>query len=575
MKILGINSAYHETAAALIVDGQVHCAVEEERFNRYKHGTQARIDNPDEMPVQAIRYCLEQGNLCGEDLDAVSFSFDLALRQKMWQPDPYGQPGDWGHPEGEQIFQSGLARVPDIISEILNTDILARFHWVPHHLAHAASTYYPAGFDEANILVADGIGEHATTLLGYGTGTQIKECQHFFLPNSLGFLWEKISKFLGFSEYDAAKVMGLAGYGNSQTYKKEFSQIISYDSNGNFQINNDIIQFRQPHFERLMTLFGPIENNGGAGSSQKSQDIAATLQIITNEIMLGLAKHLYNIHPCQALCLAGGVALNCQANWVIKEQGPYEHIYIPSAPHDGGIAIGAGLYTYYNTLSLKAAQTQALAKTTKTVMPHPYTGPAFDDETIYEFLQAQNIDFRHSTNVAKEAAQFVFEGKIVGWFQGGLEFGPRALGNRSLLADPRDYQMRETLNYKVKHREPFRPFSPSVLEEEAHNWFELGKPSESYRYMLFACPAKKDKAKQIPAVLHIDGTGRVQTVNKQINPKYHALISHFATLSGVPMVLNTSFNDSEPIVCTPQDAFNTFCKTKIDVLILGNYIIER
>lgn len=566
MKILGINSAYHETSAALIVDGQVRYAVEEERFNRYKHGTAARIDNPDELPVQAIRYCLEQANLRGSELDAVSFSFDPILRQRQWQPDQYGQPGDWGDPDGEKLFRAGLMRVPEAVSELLGTDISDRFHWVEHHLAHAASAYYPSGFEKSNILVVDGIAEHATTLLAYGEGTHIKTIESVFLPHSIGFLWEKMSKFLGFSEYDAAKVMGLAGYGNPQTYKAHFGEMIRYDEKGSFHINHDIIQFRAPHSDGLTALFGPIDLNGPPGHSQKSRDIAATLQVITNQIMLGLANHLYEDSPCDALCMAGGVALNCQSNWIVKEQSPYQQIYIPTAPHDAGTAMGAALYTYYNT---RPNENQ------KAAMPHPYTGPAFTDEEIDDFLQSQSVTFRKVENVAQEAAQLIADGNIIGWFQGGLEFGPRALGNRSLLADPRDRNMREILNHKVKHREEFRPFSPSVLEEQANEWFELGKPCESYRYMLFACPARKEKASQIPAVLHVDQTGRIQTVNQQINPKYHELISHFAALTGVPLVLNTSFNDREPIVCSPQDAFNTFGKTRIDALIMGNYIIER
>lgn len=570
MNLLGINSVYHETAAALIMDGQVCSAVEEERFNRRKHGAEATVHNPDELPVESIRYCLKQAHLRGNDLDAVCFSFNPNLRQQEWQADPYALPGDWGHPEGEKIFQTRLSKIPEAISELLQFDVTDRFHWVSHHLAHAASAFYPAGFGQANILVADGIGEYATTLLATGENHRINALKHFYYPNSIGFLWEKFSKFLGFSEYDAAKVMGLAGYGNAEIYRQSFEQIISYHD-GSFEINDQVLQFRQPAMDGLLELFGPIDYQRSPGHSQKSRDLAATLQDITNAIRLGLANHLYQLHPCEALCLAGGVALNCQGNQIIKEQSAYQQVYIPPASHDAGTALGAALYTYYHSVAGK----QRKPGNSVVVMPNPYTGPNFTDEEILSFLQTQPVSFRASSHVTEEAAQYLAQGKIVGWFQGRMELGPRALGNRSLLADPRHRNIRVVLNEKVKHREEFRPFAPSVLEEYASDWFEIGKPSESYRFMLFACPVKPDKVNQIPAVIHVDNTARAQLVSRTVNPKYHELISHFAKLTGVPMVLNTSFNDCEPIVCTPQDAFHTFCNTMIDVLVMGNYLIER
>lgn len=571
MNILGVNSAYHETSAALIVDGQVRCAVEEERFNRIKHGAEARVDNPHELPVASIHYCLAQGKLRPTDLDAICFSFDPELRRQGWQRDPYAQPNDWGHPVGEEIFYNALQAVPTAVSELLRMDIADRFHWVPHHLAHAASAYYPSGFDPAGILVIDGIGEEATALLAYGSGTQIETLQRIPMPHSLGFLWEKLSKFLGFSEYDASKVMGLAGYGNPLTYKEHFGEFLHYNGNGDFQINDHVLQFRQPHFDSLHALFGPIDRPDAPGQSQKGRDIAATLQHVTNEIMLALALHLHKQRPSDALCLAGGVALNCTSNWHVKEEGPYQRIYIPSAPNDAGTAIGAALYFYHNQPAGATPQSHLVTA----VMPHPYTGPSYSDAEIVASLQNQARPFRKSPNVAQEAAALIASGKIVAWFQDRMELGPRALGNRSLLADPRDPNMREVLNHKVKHREIFRPFAPSVLEECAADWFEIGKFSESYRYMLYACPVHEEQMNKIPAVVHIDDTARIQTVAKDVNPKYHQLITHFYALTGVPLVLNTSFNDSEPIVCTPQDALNTFNKTQIDVLVLGDYILER
>jgi len=359
-----------------------------------------------------------------------------------------------------------------------------------------------------------------------------------------------------------------------ETYRAAFEQIVAYEGQGSFTIHNDIVQFRKPDFEELETLFGTVDRSGEPGHNQKACDIAATLQEVTNNIMLGLANYLHQQHPCNALCLAGGVALNCQTNWIIKEQGPYQHLYIPTAPHDGGTAIGAALHTYYNQF-IALGHTSSYSHNTKDIMTTPYSGPRYQDAEILSCLRAQDRDFQKSDNVAVEAARMIADGKIVAWFQGSMELGPRALGNRSLLADPRDPNVREILNRKVKHREIFRPFAPSVLEEHSADWFEMGKFSESYRYMLYACPVRPDKLDRIPAVIHIDNTARVQTVHKDVNPRYHELISHFHMLTGVPLVLNTSFNDSEPIVCSPQDALNTFNKTRIDVLILGDYIIER
>ena len=578
MRILGINSVYHESSASLIVDGQVCCAVEEERFNRVKHGAAARVDNPHELPLASIRYCLQQGDLVASDLDAICYSFEPELRRRHWQLDPYAQPDDWGHPRGESTFYNSLMDVQGALSELLQFDVAPRFHWVPHHLAHAASTYFPSAFASANILVVDGIGEDATALLAIGNGAEIEALTSISFPNSVGFLWEKFSKFLGFSEYDAAKVMGLAGYGNPAVYRQEFEQIVAYGGSESFvesfTVNNDIVQFRQPDFSGLESLFGAIDRSVGPGKLQKGPDIAATLQEFTNTIMLGLAKQLYARRPSESLCLAGGVALNCQTNTVVKEQGPYRNIYIPSAPHDGGTAVGAALYLHHSRNGARL-NGHARRRTTHSVMPHPYCGPSYSDEAITRCLEGQDRAFRKSTDVTLEAATWIANGRIVAWFQGGMEFGPRALGNRSLLADPRDPGVRDVLNRKVKHRETFRPFAPSVLEEECGHWFEMGRFSESYRFMLFACAVHAHRLGEIPAVIHIDNTARIQTVNKEINPKYHQLISHFHHLTGVPMVLNTSFNDSEPIVCTPQDALNTFNKTGIDVLVLGDYIVER
>lgn len=418
--------------------------------------------------------------------------------------------------------------------------------------------------------MADGIGEYSTTLLAYGEGNKIKSLKKIYFPDSMGFLWEKMSKFLGFSEYDACKVMGLAGYGNPLKYRKELSHIVQLDGEGAFSVNGDVIRFREENFDSLQAVFGDFDTST-PGLTEKHKDIAAALQDITNQIILSLAQNVHEQYPCDALCMAGGVSLNCQSNWIVKEKGPFDRLFIPSGAHDAGTAIGAALYHYYNSNGSNGSNNSNSTQSSHS----PYLGPTFSDTEIEQILKAKNIQARKSDQVEAETAQLIADGKIVAWFQGPMEFGPRALGNRSLLADPSNPNIREIMNVKVKHREVFRPFAPSVLEEEGPEWFELGKPSESLYYMLFACPVKQDKIDKIPAVIHVDNTARVQLVSRQINPKYHRLISEFHQLTGVPIVLNTSFNDSEPIVCMPTDALATFAKTCIDVLVLGNYIIER
>ncbi len=527
MIILGVNSVYHESSAALVCDGRVLAAAEEERFNRRKHGKPARVDNADELPVDAIAFCLRQAGITGADVDAVAYSFDPQLRRQLFRPDALSRPGDWGSEDGEEAFLAGLDRVPDRLSAALGADLSGRIRWVPHHVAHAASAYYPSGFDSAGVLVADGIGEAASTVLFAGAGGRLTKLDELRYPDSLGFVWEKLSSFLGFSEYDACKVMGLAGYGDPTTFAACFDKFLHLDGPV-FGADADILRFRLPDVEPLEALLGAARRGGPIES--RHADIAAALQDATNRVMLGLSGYLYNLHPSSNLCLAGGVALNCTANYLVKERSPFLHTYIPPAPHDAGTAVGAALHVAHTE--------QASARTGPATT---YLGPGYSDEEILAAVEAAGLTARRPADVAGDAARLLAGGSVVGWFSDRMELGPRALGNRSLLADPRDPGMRETLNRKVKHREDFRPFAPSVLAEQAAAWF----------------------------------TARVQTVDVADNPRYHRVISAFADLTGVPMVLNTSFNDSEPIVCSPVDALRTFRSTRIDAVVLGDYLVER
>jgi carbamoyltransferase len=562
LRILGINSVFHESAAALIVDGRIVAAAEEERFTRVKHAKPARVDNPDVMPVNSIRFCLGDAGLMARDLDAVAYSFDPALRRREFALDPDSLPGDWGDAAGERVFLDKLNLVRPAIEALLERPLGDKLRFVPHHLAHAASSFYPSGMEKAAILVVDGIGEAGCTTLALGDPAGIKPLRRIFFPHSIGFVWEKLSAYLGFSEYDASKAMGLAAYGDPDRLALAFQHLMGPAECG-YRVDPAVARFRVPEFAQLEALFGP-RRLPGCPILDHHRDLAAALQAATDRAVLAIAEELRAMTCCAELCLAGGVALNCVSNTVVKERAGFERVFVPPAPHDGGTAIGAGLHLDHRLGGKPAAADH-----------NPYLGPAFGPTEIAAALDAAGLEARRSHDPARDAAAMIAAGKIVAWFQGRMEFGPRALGNRSLLADPRNPAMRDIMNRKVKHREAFRPFAPSALAEEAHIWFDIGRPSVSHAYMLFACPARPERREQIPAVLHVDGSARLQLVDRALNPRFYALISHFHALTGVPVVLNTSFNDNEPIVCSPADAIATFRKTAIDALVLEDFIVTR
>ncbi len=564
MIVLGINSVYHESAAALVIDGRIIAAAEEERFTRVKHAKPAQVDNPHLLPEKAMRYCLTEAGITAADVDAVAFSFDPQLRVDCFEFDPLSLAGDWGDPAGERAFLDALDCVPDAVAAVLGCDIGDKLIWVSHHIAHAASAFYPSGFKEAAVLVVDGIAEYASTMMLKAEGQRIEVLKSLAYPHSLGFFWEKISAYLGFSEYDACKTMGLAAYGNPSALKQEFASLIQVNS-VDFTIDPKLLRFRLPDFDGLAHVLG-ARRAPGSTIEARHADVASALQERTNAALMVLVQDLYERAPSENLCIAGGVGLNCVTNWIVKERGPYATVFIPSAPNDAGTAVGAALYVSHHEHSVpRCADPQV----------DPFLGPAFDADDVIAAVRRANQSARRSPDVFAEAARIIADGGLVAWFQGRMEFGPRALGNRSLLGDPRTLKTRERLNNKVKHREQFRPFAPSVLEEHAADWFEIGRTSHSLNYMLFACPVLANRGERIPAVLHEDGTSRLQIVNETQNPTFHRLISEFYHITGVPMVLNTSFNDREPIVCTPEDAIATFCNTQIDALVLGEMVIMR
>jgi carbamoyltransferase len=564
MLILGINSAYHESSAAILVDGKLVQFLEEERINRIKHGKISRVDNPHDLPLGAIKYCLDRINCTLDEIDFVGFSFSETGRLKNIGVDTYTEPESWGTPEGERKYHKYLQQVPTELEKLGTRPLKARFRWVPHHLAHAASSFLCSPYEKALVLAIDGIGEFDSLWMGHGRKNELQGWFSFPYPHSLGFLWEKFCKYLGFTEYDACKVMGLASYGDPSRFAAEFSQVAYLDEEGAFNVNNEIMKFRAQDFSGLEQLFGkrrqqkePIE--------QRHKDVAAVLQKFSEDAVLNLVKYGRDRTKADYLCLSGGVALNCLVNAKLERETEFDGIFIPPAAHDAGTALGAALYLWCHDLGRER----------NFFLNHAYWGPEYSETDIKNALEARQLEYSRLDDPPQKAAELVAGGKIVGWFQGKMEMGPRALGNRSLLADPRRPDMREILNLKIKHREPFRPFAPSVLIEKASQWFDFPGKTPSADYMLFAYSTKPDKREKIPAVIHVDGTSRIQTVRKDTNPLYHRLISIFENLTGVPMVLNTSFNDSEPIVMSPENAVNTFLKTGIDVLIMNDFLVEK
>jgi carbamoyltransferase len=552
VNILGINSVYHESSAALLVDGKLVAAVEEERFNRIKHGKTAEFDNPHQLPERAIRFCLKHAGITAGDIDHVAYSFNPKMRHAQYRE-------AWWGPRLEETFRLRLGQVQGFVEELFGRPLKQSFHFVPHHMAHAASAYFPSGFDRAAILSLDGIGEVAGSFLAKAQGTRIQPVESIDYPNSLGFLWEVISSHLGFSHYDASKVMGLAAYGNPEIFRRKLQAALRVGKE-DYAVSPEFLTANPNLYTKLDSVFGPPRFED-AEILPRHADIAAALQEATNEAVLALVRRLKRQVPFDKLCMAGGVALNCVTNEIVRKSGEFSDVFIPSAPHDAGTAIGAAQIVHCSKQKTSPERG----------MSSPYLGPAFKRREILAAVKSSGLEAHRSKSPGRDAAEMIADGKIVAWFQGRMEFGPRALGNRSLLADPRRPDMRTILNQKVKHREDFRPFAPSVLAEHADEWFELGGArATSHGFMLFACDVKPELRDRIPSVVHLDGSARVQLVSRELNPRFHELISAFHAKTGVPIVVNTSFNDSEPIVCTPTDAIVTFRKSGIDALFMDD-----
>lgn len=570
MNILGISCFYHDAAACLLKDGLLVAAAEEERFTRKKHDSS--------FPIHAINYCLQQANLSINDIDYICFyekpflKFERLLYQHI-QMFPYSLPT---FVKSLPVWINEKLRVPKIIRKKLK--YRGNVLFVDHHLAHAASSFLVSPFEEAAILTVDGVGEWTTTALGFGKGNDLVLLKDIRFPNSLGLLYSAITAYLGFSVNNSEyKVMGLSPYGDmnpkTNKYYAKLKEAMDIKEDGSYKFDMSYFVYHykasMPSKKLCKLLEGPIRKPESE-LTQRHKDIAAALQLVLEEVMTKMLNHLYSITKMDNVVLAGGVALNSVYNGKILRNTPFKNIWIQPNATDGGTSIGAAYYCY-NTI---------LGNERTFVSNSPYLGPSYTDQKVKSYLDQNNIKyaaFKTDAELIKTTAKLMYENQVVGWFQGRMEWGPRALGARSILSNPCNVEMQEILNQKVKHRENFRPFAPVVCEDDALDYFECDEPiPEPTDYMLMVYPIKKQFHKKIPAVTHIDGSGRLQTIRKKQNPLYYDLIKEFGKLSGMPILINTSFNiRGEPIVCTPHDAYKCMMGTGIDYLVMGKYLIKR
>ncbi len=584
--ILGISAFYHDSAACIIRDGKIIAAAQEERFSRKKHDQR--------FPIHAIQFCLKEANCSIEKLDAVVFydkpflKFNRLLETYLVNA-----------PKG---FRSFLMSIPVWLKEKLwLSDVIAdelhyegKILFTEHHESHAASAFFPSSFERAAIVTVDGVGEYSTTSIAIGEKNKITLLAEQHFPHSLGLLYSAFTYFTGFKvnsgEY---KVMGLAPYGEPKYVQKIYEHLVDVREDGSFTMNMDFFNYAvglTMTNDRFAKLFDGKERTPESPLTQREMDIAASLQVVTEEIMLKIVRYAKNITDEKKLCLAGGVALNCVANGKILRSGMFDKLWIQPASGDAGGALGAALIAYHHYFNNERNVTEFDSQ------QGSYLGTEYSNDEIEKYLNARNIPFHFASDdkeLTKQAAQLISEENVIGWFQGRMEFGPRALGNRSIIGDARSPEMQKKMNLKIKYRESFRPFAPAVLMEHVSDWFDIECESP---YMLLVADIKKDKQRvmtddemkkwgieklnvvrsEIPAVTHIDYSARIQTVHKETNPLFHQLISDFYAITKCPVVVNTSFNvRGEPIVESPNDAYRCFMRTEMDALVLGNYILLK
>lgn len=578
MIILGINAYHANASAALVINGQLVAAVEEERLNRVKYAAG--------FPTRAIQYCLEFAGVKPSEVDHIAVprnpyarlatKLRFAMRMPRFAIDRARVAARFG----------GIKEELASTFEIDPATIQAQIHRIEHHRAHIASAFFVSPFERAAVLSADGLGDFASTMWGVGEGSQLHIAGSVAFPHSLGMFYTAMTQYLGFKKFgEEYKVMGLAAYG-SPAYSDGFCDIVEAEKPLGVRLNLRYFTHHKsapemswsgsdqtPVLGRIFSSelekkFGPSRTPEQPIES-RHKDFAASMQARLEEVLLANVNSLYEKTKTKNLCLAGGVAFNCVANGKILERTPFEQVYVQPAAGDGGLSVGAAFAVYH----------EKLGKPRSFKMDHASWGPEFSTSEMRNALASEGvrqngvfISELEEDALLRATVKHIAQGKIVGWFQGRAEWGPRALGNRSILADPRRAEMKETLNQRIKHREIFRPFAPSILEESVGEYFEQTHPSP---FMTFAYKVRAAKRGVIPAPTHVDGTGRLQTVNRDSHPLYWKLLRAFGDLTGVPVLLNTSFNDNEPIVCHPQEALACFDRTKMDVLVLGNFILEK
>jgi carbamoyltransferase len=591
VNILGVSCYYHDAAAVLLRDGILVAAAEEERFSRIKHDYG--------YPRNAIQFCLESASMQGQDLDYVVF-FEKPFRKldRILMSVLQTYPQSW------KVFRESMVSwmIDKLwVSTTLQSDLgisKEKILFSEHHLSHAASAFLCSSFEEAAILTVDGVGEWVTSTYGVGRGTDIRLFKQMEFPHSLGLLYSAFTAFLGFEVNEGEyKVMGMASYGEPR-YVDKVWKLVHQNHDGSFALDMSYFSFHhstdKTYSRAFVDLFGEprppkmLFFTEGTGfpkyfgtppgnykelskQNQHYADIAASIQRVTEELLIGMANHVHQQTGLKRLCIAGGVALNSVANTRILNETAFDELYVQPAAGDGGGALGAALWVY-NTL---------LGKPRNFYMDHAYWGRSNTEAEIADFLRQNDITHSHFESedaLLDQVVDRLTRAKVVGWSQGRFEWGPRALGNRSILADPRNPNMKDIVNAKIKFREPYRPFAPSVLSDQAEKYFELPNAAKHApaRYMLYVVPVREQHKTILPAITHVDGTGRLQTVFREQSPRYYKLIERFGQATGVPVVLNTSFNlKGEPIVNTPANAFSTFSKSEMDVLVLENFIIDK
>ena len=566
MYTLGISCYYHDSSAAILKDGKVIAAVEEERFSRKKFD--------DDFPKQAINWCLKESGISSKNLDSVAF-YDKPVLKFERLLDNYIAVAPRGLYSFLDVIPKWLHKrlwVKDEISKHLK-DFNGEIIFPEHHMSHAAHAFFTSPFDEAAILTVDGVGEWTTASFGTAHDTTIKLTNDIRWPHSVGLFYSAFTYFLGFKVNEGEyKLMGLSAYGKPKYYDLIMENLVDVKNDGSIHLNMKYFSFT---YDKVMTnqkfsdLFGIPPRKEDSKAEQIHYDIAASAQLVLEDILLKMVNHVHKKTGMTNLCFGGGVALNGVANYRILKDGPFENIHIPPSPGDGGSAVGCAQYLYYCHDKNK----RMMEDNVERIKNNIFVGPSHSNDEIKSFLDINKIDYKflETNSLLQTVAKLIVEGNVVGWYQGKMEWGPRALGNRSIIADPRNAKMKDILNEKIKHRESFRPFAPCILEEYTSEYFDVDVSSP---YMLLVAPVKKPE--KIPAVTHVDGTARLQTVSKDINLLFYNLITEFYKITGVPVLINTSMNvRGEPIVDTPEQAYNMIVKTDMDYIVMGDYIIKK